>query len=255
MMLRDAMVKQGNWLFRWRGVLPLLLLPAVIPAVIESGRVENLLGHAMKDWWEVFAICVAFLGLFVRSTAIGSAAPGTSGRNTSGQRANSLNSTGIYSVVRNPLYLGNFLMVIGLAMMPGAWWFVLLVGLVFFVYYERIICAEEAYLEQKFGDEYREWAAQTPVFIPRMRLWQASEERFSFKKVLRHEYSGLYVIIAFSTLIDMMCDLIGERETLLQWWHEDQVWIVYFVIGTALYLTLRHLKKHTMLLDMPSPAG
>lgn len=50
----------------------------------------------------------------------------------------------MYSIVRNPLYFGNLLIAIGLALLPGVWWLLLIVGLAFFIYYERIIAAEEA---------------------------------------------------------------------------------------------------------------
>ncbi|MGC9453013.1 MAG: methyltransferase family protein, partial [Oceanipulchritudo sp.] len=50
---------------------------------------------------------------------------GTSGRNTKQQVAYSLNTTGFYSVVRNPLYLGNFFMYLGIALFTHHWWLVL----------------------------------------------------------------------------------------------------------------------------------
>lgn len=255
MMLRDAMLSQGNWLFRWRSYLPLILLPTVIPVVVESGYVDRFIWPQLRDSWEIFALLVSYVGLCVRATAIGFAAPGTSGRNTHNQLADSLNTTGIYSIVRNPLYLGNFLIIIGLAMLPMVWWFMLLVTLAFFIYYERIIYAEEAFLEEKFGEEYRLWAARTPVFIPNPRLWRPSALGFSVRKVLRHEYTGLYVIVVFSTLLDFLCDVVGERESLAQWLSEDRGWIAYFVLGTGLYLLLRFLKRHTSLLNVPARAA
>lgn len=255
MLLRDAMLSQGNWLFRWRSYLPLILLPVVFPVAIESGYVHRVLGAGLEDSWELVAQVIAFVGLFVRAATIGYAAPNTSGRNTHGQVADSLNTTGIYSIVRNPLYLGNFLIIIGLAMLPMVWWFMLLVTLAFFIYYERIIYAEEAFLEEKFGEPYRCWAARTPVFIPNPRLWRPPALGFSVRKVLRHEYTGLYVIVAFSTLLDFLCDVVGERESLSQWLSEDRGWIAYFVLGTGLYLLLRFLKRHTSLLNVPARAA
>ena len=251
MLLREAMMRQGNWLFRRRSYLPLLLLPAAFPALLESGYVEHVVGHDLKDHWEVICVAIAFVGLCVRAMTIGAAAPGTSGRNTSGQKADSLNTTGIYSIVRNPLYLGNYVMLIGLVLMIGSWWFVFLVSALFVIYYERIIYAEEAYLEAKFGDEYRAWASRTPVFVPNPRRWVPSDRPFLWRKVLRHEYTGLYVIVVFSTLIDMLCDLIGDHESVAYWWSHDQAWIAYFVMGTLVYLTLRAMKKHSRLLDLP----
>ncbi len=254
MLLRDAMLSQGNWLFRWRSYLPLILLPAVFPVAVESGYVHQFLGAGLEDSWELLAQVIAFVGLGVRATAIGFAAPNTSGRNTHGQLADSLNTTGIYSIVRNPLYLGNFLILMGVTMTVMVWWFILLVALAFFIYYERIIYAEEAYLEAKFGEEYRQWAARTPVFIPRLSLWRSPARAFSMRKVLRQEYSGLYVIVAFSTLVHFLCDVLGEGETLRHWLNNDWTWFAYFVAGTVVYLSLRAIKRHTTLLDVPAYA-
>ena len=60
---------------------------------------------------------------------MGFAPRGTSGRNTLGQVAEVLNTSGMYSVVRNPLYLGNFVIWLGLALFIKVWWCILIVVL------------------------------------------------------------------------------------------------------------------------------
>ncbi len=59
-------------------------------------------------------------------------------------------------------------MLLGVVLAIKVWWFVLLACLVLALYYERIICAEETFLQQKFGKAYTDWAARTPVFIPNL---------------------------------------------------------------------------------------
>jgi len=57
------------------------------------------------------AIALSMFGFIIRAIAIGTTPKGTSGRNTKeGQVAESLNTKGIYSMVRHPLYLGNYFM-------------------------------------------------------------------------------------------------------------------------------------------------
>lgn len=94
MLLKDAMQKQGEWLFRWRSFLPLVLLPAVILAASESHAFERWLGHPLEDFWELFCLTVAISGLAVRIVTVGSVPRGTSGRNRDRQRADVLNTTG-----------------------------------------------------------------------------------------------------------------------------------------------------------------
>jgi hypothetical protein len=135
---------------------------------------------------------------------VGHAPAGTSGRNTLGQVARSLNVTGLYSVVRHPLYLGNFLMWLGVSLVPRCWWFTALTVLIFWLYYERIMFAEEGFLEECFGEDYRGWAAATPAFIPKFHTWVKPALPFSLRAAVAREYSGLFAVIAVFTLFQAM---------------------------------------------------
>ena len=126
---------------------------------------------------------------------VGYAPVRTSGRNTRNQIADSLNTTGLYSIVRHPLYLGNFLIGLGISLVSWVWWLPLIYTLLFGIYYERIMFAEEAFLRRKFGGEFEDWAAATPAFWPRISQWRRPALPFSFRNVLRREYSGLAVVI------------------------------------------------------------
>jgi protein-S-isoprenylcysteine O-methyltransferase Ste14 len=68
-----------------------------------------------------------------------------------------LNTTWMYSLVRNPLYLGNFIIWLGLALFINVWWCTIIVILSFILFYERIIFAEEKFLREKFGKTFK-WA-------------------------------------------------------------------------------------------------
>jgi len=83
------------------------------------------------------------LGLFIRAYAVGHTPANTSGRNTKEQLADELNTTGIYSMVRHPLYLGNFFMWLGAAVLTKNGWFIVAFILLYWIYYERIMFAEE----------------------------------------------------------------------------------------------------------------
>ena len=176
MALREEFESSGNWLFRWRSYLPLAFIGVFLLALREyeyPGHSENL-----AHLWEAFCLFVSFLGLGFRIFTIGYTPGRTSGRNTKTQVADTLNTRGAYSVVRNPLYVGNFLMWLGIALFPCLWWLALIYILAFWLYYERIIFAEEAYLRTKFGDEYLSWANSTPVFIPRFNKYRKADEIF-----------------------------------------------------------------------------
>jgi len=101
---------------------------------------------------------ISLCGLAIRVYTVGHTPANTSGRNTAGQLAESLNTTGIYSLVRHPLYLGNFFMWLGVALLIANFWFVIAFVFAYWIYYERIMFAEEQFLRTKFGPTYVEWA-------------------------------------------------------------------------------------------------
>jgi hypothetical protein len=107
-------------------------------------------------------------------------------------------------VVRHPLYLGNFLMWLGVSLVPRCWWFTALTVLIFWLYYERIMFAEEGFLEECFGEDYRRWAAATPAFIPKFHTWVKPALPFSLRAAVAREYSGLFAVIAVFTLFQAM---------------------------------------------------
>ncbi len=91
----------------------------------------------------------------------------TSGRNTSaGQIADELNATGIYSLVRHPLYLGNFFMWLGPVLFLRSFVVIVFFVLIYWLYYERIMFAEEQFLRRKFGETYDKWSEKVRSLIP-----------------------------------------------------------------------------------------
>ncbi|HEY4644272.1 MAG TPA: isoprenylcysteine carboxylmethyltransferase family protein [Bacteroidota bacterium] len=241
MKLSEHFRRAGAFLFRRRSYLPLLLLPLFLLTFITPKG--PLVPFFPGLYWEVACFAVSLLGLGIRILTVGAVAPKTSGRNVAGQEAEALNTTGLYSIVRNPLYLGNTVMVLGAALLPGAWFLPVIVTLVLILYYERIIATEEEYLEEKFGDDFRAWAARVPAVIPRFNNFQPSEYPFSWKVALRREFYGLYAIIAAFFFLDLAEKAIAYRTVEL-----DTFWTVLFIVGSVFFLTMRTLKKKSDLL-------
>ena len=243
MALREEFERSGNWLFRRRSYLPLIMIIPILVALrgyrYPDGR------HDMDLAWEMFCLAVGLLGLAIRALTVGYTPAGTSGRNTAGQVASTLNTRGVYAMVRHPLYLGNYLMWLGPSLFPRVWWAPVLVTLVFWLYYERIMFAEEEFLRRSFGREYEEWAEHTPAFLPHRLRWIAPQLPFSMRNVLRREYSGFFGLIATFMLLEIASDF--EATGRLEW---DPVWLAIFGASLVIYLTLRTLKRQTRLLHV-----
>jgi protein-S-isoprenylcysteine O-methyltransferase Ste14 len=231
----------GHWLFRWRSYLPLV---SVVLLFWGLAYFDYPLGsHLLDQIWELMCLAISFLGLAVRVSTIGFAASRTSGRNTAHQMAESLNVTGMYSIVRNPLYLGNFLMALGVVAFLRIWWIPLTYVMLFALYYERIIFAEEMFLRRKFGQEYLNWALKTPAFFPRFSLWKAPNRQFAWRKVLRREYHGVIAIIASMFVLEAAGDVSSGHA-----FHVDAMWQALLPVCVLGYAVLRFLHKRTSVL-------
>jgi len=249
MPLREESERHGNWLFQRRSWLPLLLYPFAIGTMYAHP--EATAQHITSNAWGLLCLGVSLLGLGVRACTIGFTPQGTSGRNTDHQVAESLNQTGLYSVVRHPLYLGNFLMWLGLFMFIGVWWFVAICSLLYWLYYERIMYAEEEFLRRKYGGQYEQWASRTPAFIPRLSGWVPAPLPFSFKNVLKREYNGLFaIVISFVVLVGLSRLFEKPQAGLRALIDIGALWRVVFWIGAAVFVGLRTLKKNTHVLDI-----
>lgn len=243
MSLRHEFEISGAWLFRYRSFVPLAAVPLVVAALWSFTFIGDR--HGYDEIWDVFSMLIAFAGLAVRALTIGYSAKGTSGRVTHQQVAETLNTTGMYSVVRHPLYLGNYLIVLGTAVYFHTWWMPILATCLYALYYERIMFAEEAFLSRRFGETFERWADATPSIMPRWRDWRQPDAAFKWRKVLRREYTGFFgVIAAFCSLEFAGDSIVGKH------WQFDLPWVVLFVFGATVYVVLRTLKKHSRLLHV-----
>ncbi len=246
MPLYEEFVSSGRWLFRRRELFPAALLVLVLWQVWTSA--SRAPGVPLA--WPLACFVVSLLGLGLRIHAVGHAAPRSSGRDRGRLLADELNSTGAYSLTRHPLYLANALMWLGPVLVPRSAWLLVTITLACWLFYERIICAEEEFLQERFGPPYREWAGRTPAFLPSRRRWVPPTRQFNLRAVLRREYSGFFQLV-----------LVFSAINALQWrassgqWALSPFWLATASAGIAISAVLRLLWKRTPLLNDPEPAG
>jgi protein-S-isoprenylcysteine O-methyltransferase Ste14 len=246
MALIEEFDKSGNWLFRWRSFLPLVLY--IMAAFVILFEADSHLPHFDYSW-AYLCLGVAMFGQLIRAITIGYTPKGTSGRNTKeGQVAEVLNTKGIYSVVRHPLYLGNFFMWLGIIIYVGNWWFTIVCSLMFWLYYERIMFAEEYFLRKKFGQTYLNWAENVPSFWPAWFRWKKSGVEFSMKNVLKREYNGFFAIFLSFALLDTMKNFVHYGFTS---WSDlvSPFWMYSLIVSFVIFIVLRSMKKYTKLLN------
>ncbi len=214
-------------------MFPLACLPLLLPGPepFDDTLVATLLGAV-----------VAALGQLVRAMTIGLKYVIRGGR---GRRvyAEDLVTDGIYAHVRNPMYVGNLLIVAGVAIASNSWATILIgIPLSLFMYI-AIVAAEEQYLLSRFGDAFCAYCNDVPRWVPRLgTLVRASPSmQFRWRRLVVKEYGtpfGWVSVIAGVTLFNFWND--GEWPA-----RQVEISIIFWVlaISVALWLTAWRLKK------------
>jgi len=247
MSLAKEMEQQGSKLFKYRGKLPIvILLLALALHAYQSynGGIQNAFLKSFN--YQLVCLLVSLLGLGIRIITLGFVFKNTSGRNTTKQIADSINKTGSYSMMRHPLYVGNFLMWLGIGMLTANLWFNVFFILSFWLYYERIMYAEESYLIGKFGEEYTKWSATVPAFVPKLSNWTKPQLDFSWSKIIRQEKSGiaaLFIVFMLFHQLNYYFENNDQLDLSLSFWN------LACILSIVYLLIVKLVQKTTNLLD------
>jgi protein-S-isoprenylcysteine O-methyltransferase Ste14 len=178
----------GTFLFKYRDAV----FPAVILAIIVVTRPRFPSGSRTADLWlDLVGIIVCAAGQALRITVIGYKYIVRGGKNKK-VHAEDLVTEGIFALARNPLYVGNIMVLFGLFIIWNA---PLLYGIgvpFTLIGYRAIVAAEEAFLRKKFGADYDEYCRTTNRWIPDFRKAPKALEgmEFNWRRVLIREYGS-----------------------------------------------------------------
>ncbi len=114
-----------------------------------------------------------------------------------------LTTSGPYRYTRNPLYLGNILMGLGVVASARSWWVLAVIALYFLIFYPAIIVRERGKMHELFPEQYQEYANQVPLLLPTGRSYsQAPPRVFSWVYYKKNkEFRALYASLIFWGLI------------------------------------------------------
>jgi protein-S-isoprenylcysteine O-methyltransferase Ste14 len=244
------MIRFGNFLFTGRNTI----FPIAFVAIAVLSPPRALFGSERADLvLDAVGLAVATAGQTLRAMVIGLAyiVRGGKGKKI---HADTLVTDGFFAHSRNPLYVGNMLVFLGLFIVlhsPLGY----LVGVPFFyIAYLSITLAEEDYLRKKFGEEYVEYCSRVNRFLPSLRGLGATMRSMSFNwgRLIRKEYGStfLWITTALGLLVWEAAarhgwDSVGPRA---------RVVAVVWVATLAGYLLARYLKK-TGRLSAPRPVA
>jgi protein-S-isoprenylcysteine O-methyltransferase Ste14 len=238
MSLINSFEKSGNFLFKFRGHLPIVLFLLAIPVAIFNSNQFSIRNNQFGIL--IISFLFVFVGHLIRVLTVGKRSIQSSGRNRSHQVAKELNTTGIYSVVRHPLYLGNAFIWFGLLCFFGNLWFLIVCSLIYWIYYERIMFAEEQFLGRQFGENFNNWSIKVPALIPSFRNYVPSQLVFSWRVVFKNEYPGW-----ISTMTSFLYLSILKRSASIQKIQFSKT-DAYFALFILIFgLILKGLKKYS----------
>ncbi|MDZ7337634.1 MAG: isoprenylcysteine carboxylmethyltransferase family protein [candidate division KSB1 bacterium] len=180
----------GKLFFKYRSFTPVPLLIAALILAKPSlttflvGLAVALVGEAIRLWGVLYA--------------------GSATRTTGRVGADRLVTDGPYAYVRNPLYVGNFLLSLGILLMAWPWmpWMLLVLVGLFALQYGSIVREEEHFLRAKFGAEYDEYCRHVRRWLPSLRGFSNTEPSHPvLRKALRSERNSLRALLIVTLLI------------------------------------------------------
>jgi len=144
---------------------------------------------AFDHWVDVAGFMISLSGQALRVLVIGLVYITRGGQNRQ-VWANALVDGGMFAHSRNPLYVGNLLIILGLAIVHNGWAMYLIAVPVFLFTYSAIVAAEEEYLQGRFGPAYTDYCERVPRWLPSLRGLGRTlgAGQFDWLKVLRKEY-------------------------------------------------------------------
>jgi protein-S-isoprenylcysteine O-methyltransferase Ste14 len=191
----------GRLLFRWRSFTPVPLILLALPLLWRSRGPASPL-------WLIGGLLLCVLGQALRGWVLGQVPDGTSGQSEK-LIAESMNTAGPYALTRNPLYLGNLGITLGLCLVAHDPVLLVLVAALFGVQYRAIIAAEEEFLRSRFGAEYDAYCARVPRFWPRREVAPSladlspvkAARPFDWRRALRKEHNPVAAWVALAIVL------------------------------------------------------
>ena len=228
------MVKLGNFLFRNRnGIFPLFYLMLFIPSreVFTNPVTAMIIGFS-----------VTLIGQLVRVVTIGLVYIIRGGKDRR-VYAEDLVTTGIFAHCRNPLYVGNILILVGLGIASNSLLFMAVFTPVFLFFWQAIVLAEENYLRNKFGEQYNEYCRHVNRWLINLngigKTFRSMQ--FKWKRVIIREYNSTYIWMTGAVLIVMKHFYFHEEQFNF---HKNIPVFVSILVGLLiLYFLARYLKK------------
>jgi protein-S-isoprenylcysteine O-methyltransferase Ste14 len=234
------MISIGNFFFKYRNWLFIVLyLLLFVPSPPLFG--EAYLGDRYYLLPLILGLLITGSGQLIRGATIGLAYIIRGGKEGK-VYAEELVTTGIFSHCRNPLYVGNILMLTGIGILSNSLIYVVVVIPVFLLIYHSIVMAEENFLRNKFSDRFDQYCASVNRWVPSLKGIPATfrSMEFKWKRWILKEYNTQYIWLTGIVLIILF------KYPQLTAFDKNKRNLLLMILLPALlvlYLIVRYLKK------------
>lgn len=232
------MVSIGNFFFKYRNIIFILFYAVLfVPSPpLFSGK---LLGSDFYVWPIVLGLVITCLGQAIRGATIGLAYIVRGGKEGK-PYADGLVTEGIFSHCRNPLYVGNILMLLGVGILANSLIYVAVMMPIFLFIYQAIVLAEENFLRSKFGPGYDEYCRNVNRWIPKLSGLKKtfSGMQFNWKRWILREHTTQFIwLCGIALLLLLNYPQLDDRD--------DRMEALAISLGglVLLYVMVRYLKK------------
>ena len=188
---KNTFVRVGDFFFKWRNILfPIIILMLFVSFVPPT---EYFGSSSLVEIKDILSFIIILAGLGFRFTTIGWAYIKRGGLNKQ-VYADKLITEGYFNLCRNPLYVGNILIYTGIFFLHGHPVVALCGTVLFYFIYESIIAAEEYFLIEKFGGEYRRYCLTTRRWLPDFSNYKQAINgmEFSFNRAISKDYTTIF---------------------------------------------------------------
>ena len=234
------LIAYGQFLFRYRNIL----FPLVLFALFIIFKPGYFLGDEKLDiWLDISGVLVILCGQVTRASVIGLAYIKRGGKKKS-IHADTLVTEGIFAHCRNPLYTGNLLIIAGFLLIYNNFWVYLLGGTFFLVSYIAIVTAEESFLHQKFGIEFKQYSSKVNRWLVDLTGIRKTlhSMKFNWHRVIMKDYTTFLTWFLTVSLIISLERIThhGFADSLVY-----VMWVLAFTIPVLIMsLGVRIYKKH-----------
>jgi protein-S-isoprenylcysteine O-methyltransferase Ste14 len=234
------MIAVGNFFFKYRNIIFLFFYLALF---IPSWPLfsERNAGPRYYRWPIFIGLFITFLGQFTRAVSIALDYIIRGGRDGK-VYAENLVTGGMFNHCRNPLYVGNILMLAGVGVLSNSLFYVAVMLPVFLFIYQAIVLAEENFLKNKFGDQYDSYCARVNRWLidPSGIGKTFSISTFNWRRYITKEYNTIYIWLTGITLV-----MLFTYPQLTNYDSRQRNLLLSIILPLllALYLLVRFLKK------------